>query len=91
VITPLALVAWQERGNLPVARRQTGLADAARFARRSAGVGEPWPSEFGRVKFGLALPLLSHSGLQTLVRLAYAQRQRSTTLALAVAQVDHRV
>lgn len=86
VLTPLVLVAWQERANVlwPGGARDGQFWDRihqALTAQSWAAIGgkEDW----GQPKFGHTSPLLSNSGAQALVLMAYGYRHKASGLSVA--------
>lgn len=82
VLTPLVLVAWQQRAaalwpNGPE-RLWQELHDAIADPRGWDARGHP---EWGLVKFGHTSPLSSNSGTQTLILLAYAYHNKTSGLS----------
>jgi hypothetical protein len=97
-LTPLVVVAWQERADLiwsgdPAAfwdELAAAVADeggwASVAARRGFGPESPTGARaaaWGLVKLGHSSPLSSNSGAQTLLLLAYAYHQKSGGLSAA--------
>lgn len=82
VLTPLVLVAWQQRADVlwPNGPQQLWqeLHDAIADQRGWAARGHP---EWGFVKFGHTSPLSSNSGAQTLLLLAYAYHNKTSGLS----------
>ena len=84
VLTPLVLVAWEERAAVlwpnPQANFWSSLHDALADPQGWATRGRP---EWGLVKFGHTSPLSSNSGIQTLVLLAYGFHNKASNLTSA--------
>lgn len=83
VLTPLVLVAWEERARAlwpnGTGRVWHELHDALVDPRGWATRGHP---EWGFVKFGHTSPLLSNSGLQTLLLLVSAYHDKTRDLSV---------
>lgn len=86
VLTPLVLVAWQQRAAALSNSDQTvwqNLHTAIVAPEGWAAKGRP---EWGFVKWGHTRPTTSNSGLQTLLLLAYAYHNKSSGLTVADVQ-----
>jgi ABC-type Fe3+ transport system substrate-binding protein len=86
VVTPLVVIAWEERAKLLSARGE-GPADfktlhaLAMSPKGWTSVGGP--SEWGYVKLGHTAPNSSNSGLQTLILMAYSYTGKRSNLRSA--------
>ncbi len=80
VLTPMVFMVWESRARALAARDATlswaRLATVARAPRGWADVGGE--AAWGGLKFGHTDPTRSHSGLETLVLMAYGWRGRSS-------------
>jgi len=83
VLTPLVLVAWEERAKVLWPRGPTNvwhdLHDA--LVDPQGWVGRGGPGTWGFVKFGHTSPLTSNSGVQTLLLLAYGFYNKGSKLS----------
>ncbi len=86
VITPLVLVAWQERGEVLWPEGSSSeaiwqnLHDVMANPQGWAAFGHP---DWGFAKFGHTSPESSNSGIQTLVLMTYAYHDKTTGLSNA--------
>jgi ABC-type Fe3+ transport system substrate-binding protein len=83
-LTPLVLVSWQDRGQAlwpqgASANLWSQLHDAVADPQGWATLRQP---SWGYVKLGHASPIASNSGMQTLLLLAYAYRNKSSGLTV---------
>lgn len=82
VLTPLVLVAWEDRAKVLWTNGPTNfwqdIHDALANPQGWQGLGGN--PQWGFAKFGHTSPELSNSGIQTLVLLAYGYHQKSTGL-----------
>ncbi len=84
VLTPLVLVAWEDRARALAAAGKPDPADwktlhaLATAAKGWSGLGAP--AEWGFVKIGHTAPNASNSGLQALVLMAYAYHGKTAGL-----------
>jgi ABC-type Fe3+ transport system substrate-binding protein len=84
VVTPLVMVAWEDRAKVLAARAGgdptsfRAIHDVVTSPKGWLGLGGP--AEWGYVKLGHTAPSTSNSGLQTLVLMAYAYHQKSAGL-----------
>lgn len=85
VLTPLVLVAWEDRASLLTARDRTlTFHDLLKAIEQPRGwLGVKGKAEWGFVKFGHTSPARSNSGLQTLVLLAYEYHKKRGGLEVA--------
>lgn len=86
VLTPIVLVAWQQRADV---LWPNGERDGQFWTRiHEALVSQSWAKiggkeQWGQVKFGHTSPLLSNSGAQALVLMAYGYYHKSNGLTVA--------
>ncbi|MBC8159801.1 MAG: substrate-binding domain-containing protein [Roseiflexaceae bacterium] len=86
VLTPLVLVAWQQRADV---LWPNGATNGEFWTRiHTALTAENWAAiggdpQWGQVKFGHTSPLLSNSGAQALVLMAYGYHNKTSGLSVA--------
>ena len=86
VLTPLVLVAWQQRADVIW---PNGATDGQFWSRiHTALTAQDWAAiggsaNWGQVKFGHTSPLLSNSGAQALVLMAYGFHKKTSGLSVS--------
>jgi ABC-type Fe3+ transport system substrate-binding protein len=85
VITPLVMIAWEERAKVMATAAKGGDPSDWRVVHALSSSPKGWlgiggPAEWGYVKPGHTAPNASNSGLQTIVLMAYAFHQKSSGL-----------
>jgi ABC-type Fe3+ transport system substrate-binding protein len=84
VLTPLVMIAWEERARLIAAGGKTDPTDwrtiHALTVNPKGWMGIGGPEDWGFVKPGHTAPSASNSGLQTIVLMAYAYHQKRAGL-----------
>ena len=85
-LTPLVLVAWQQRGAALGNSGQTVWQNLHSAIVAPEGWGAKGHPEWGVVKWGHTTPTTSNSGLQTLLLMAYDYHRKSTGLSVADVQ-----
>jgi ABC-type Fe3+ transport system substrate-binding protein len=87
VLTPLVVIAWEERAKAIAASGKGDITDwkviHALAASPKGWLGIGAPAEWGFVKLGHTAPSSSNSGLQTLILMAYSYHAKSAGLAPA--------